>query len=74
MPRIIQPTEKDHSEQLFPGVWLERFHPGGRAGPNGEVLSATPGGQGWTEAFQLGEKGDPFQMLVPDIPSSKGSA
>jgi hypothetical protein len=67
MPRIIQPTGKVHSEQVSPGVWLERFYPGGKAGPHGEVLSALPGGQGWTEAFVLGGAADPFQMLVPDI-------
>jgi hypothetical protein len=67
MQRIIVPTAKFHSEQLTPDVLLERFYPGGKAGPNGECLFNTPGGQGWTATLLLGDKDDSFQMLVPDI-------
>jgi hypothetical protein len=67
MQRIIVPTEKFHSEQLTPGVSLQRFYPGGKDGPRGECHFNTPGGQGWTETLLLGDKDDTFQMLVPDI-------
>jgi hypothetical protein len=67
MQRIIVPTEKFHSEQLMPGVSFERFYPGGKKGPKGECLFDTPGGQGWTDSFLLGDSDDAFQMSVPDI-------
>ena len=67
MQRIIVPTAKFHSEQLMPGVSFERFYPGGKNGPKGECLFNTPGGQGWTDSFLLGDSDDAFQMLVPDI-------
>lgn len=65
--RVIVPTKKHHSEQLFPGVELLRLYPGGKGGPHGEVLYDTPGGQAWTHNFYLGDDSDAFQMLVPDI-------
>jgi hypothetical protein len=67
MQRTIVPARKYFSEALSPGVLLERFHPGGKDGPNGEVLSNTRGGQTWSEMFLLGDQSDAFQMLVPDI-------
>jgi hypothetical protein len=67
MQRIIVPTAKHHSEELMPGVWFERFYPGGKNGPKGECLFNTPGGQGWTDSFVLGDNDDAFQALVPDI-------
>ena len=67
MRRIIVPTEKYCAEELFPGVSLQRFYPGGKDGPNGEALFDTPGGQGWSDIFMLGDRDDAFQMTVPDI-------
>lgn len=65
--RIIVPSEKYHSEQLTPGVELMRLYPGGKNGPHGELNLDTPGGQGWTHNFYLGDESDKFQMMVPDI-------
>lgn len=65
--RIIVPSEKYHSESLSPGVELMRMYPGGKNGPNGELAYDTPGGQGWTHNFYLGDQNDAFQMMVPDI-------
>lgn len=67
MQRIIVPTERFHSEQLLPGVLFERFYPGGKDGPNGELHFDTPGGQGWSESLFLGDQNDAFQMMLPDI-------
>jgi hypothetical protein len=67
MQRVIQPESRPQSEALGPGVTLERFHPGGRHGPNGEILYPTPGGQGWSEVILMGDPEGPFQMALPDI-------
>jgi hypothetical protein len=67
MQRTIVPAERYHSQELSPGVWLARFYPGGKDGPNGEVHLNTPGGQTWSDTLVLGEQTDAFQMLVPDI-------
>lgn len=67
MPRTIVPSTKFRSEQIAPGVLLESFYPGGKDGPNGEVLSDYPGGQTWSEMVMLGDEGDSFQLTVPDI-------
>jgi hypothetical protein len=67
MPRTIVAAEKYRSEQISPGVLLEQFHPGGKDGPNGEVLSSHPGGQVWSEMVVLGDESDPFQLAIPDI-------
>ena len=67
MQRTIVPTERYDSQELSPGVRLERFYPGGKNGPNGEVLLATPGGQTWSDTLFIGDPSDAFQMLVPDI-------
>src|SRR6202008_2658984 len=56
-----------HSEELAPGVLLQRFYPGGKDGPNGEVRLATPGGQVWSGIVMLGDDRSPFQMTLPDI-------
>jgi hypothetical protein len=66
MPRTIV-HEKFARESLADGVWLDRLQPGGRRGPNGEVLAPLQGGQVWSDAFLIGGRGDAFQMLVPDI-------
>jgi hypothetical protein len=67
MQRVIVPVNRSHSEELSPGVFLESFYPGGKDGPQGEVLLATPGGQGWTENILLGDESDGFQLMWPDI-------
>lgn len=67
MSRVITAQTRFHSEEISPGVRLERFHPGGRFGPNNEVKLATPGGQGWSEMVLLGGPSDPFMMMLPDI-------
>jgi hypothetical protein len=67
MQRVIQPEGRPPSKALGPGVTLERFYPGGKHGPNGEVLLPTPGGQGWSEIILLGDPEGPFQMALPDI-------
>jgi hypothetical protein len=65
--RVIVPPEKYHSEVLSPGVVFQRFYPGGKDGPNGEVHYDKPGGQVWTDLVLLGDPDDPFQLMVPDI-------
>jgi hypothetical protein len=65
--RTMVTTGRYRSEQLTPGVVLESFYPGGKDGPNGEVLSDCPGGQVWSDIFSLGDSKDPFQLSVPDI-------
>jgi hypothetical protein len=67
MPRTVVATERYRSEEVSPGVFLEQFHPGGKDGPNGEVLSNHPGGQVWSEMILLGDEGDAFQLAIPDI-------
>lgn len=68
MPRTISVSKRFASEQIAPGVFVERFYPGGRFGPNREVMSHYPGGQAWSEAVMVGDaKTDPFQLAVPDI-------
>jgi hypothetical protein len=67
MPRTIVATGRYFSEQISPGVSLERFYPGGKDGPNGEVLAATPGGQVWSDIILLGDQKESFQLSVPDI-------
>lgn len=59
--------EKTNLERLTDGVWLDRLQPGGRFGPNREVLAPLPGGQVWSDMFHLGTQDDPFIMTVPDI-------
>lgn len=66
-PRTLGPSQRYHSEELSPGVLLERLHPGGKDGPSGEVHNDLPGGQTWTEVVFIGGDDDAFQMLVPDI-------
>ena len=66
MRRVVVPGQF-YSEDLSPGVRLQRFYPGGKDGPNREVLGDLPGGQGWTEMFYLGEPEDGFQVSAPDI-------
>ena len=67
MQRTIVPASRYYSEQISPGVSLERFYPGGKDGPNGEVRANTPGGQVWSDIILLGDQKDPFQLSVPDI-------
>ena len=67
MSRAIVASGRHFSEEIAPGVLHESFYPGGVNGPNGEVLSAYPGGQTWSDMLLLGGPEDAFQMLVPDI-------
>lgn len=67
MQRTIVPSGKYYSQELFPGVLHERFYPGGKNGPNGEVLADVPGGQTWSDIVLLGSREDAFQLLLPDI-------
>ena len=59
--------EKTGPRPLGEGLWLDRMQPGGRFGPNREVLAPLPGGQVWTDMFHLGTQDDDFIMTVPDI-------
>lgn len=67
MQRVIVPSGRCYSEEIAPGVFWEKLYPGGKDGPNGEVLFNTPGGQGWTDSILLGDPQADFQMLWPDI-------
>lgn len=67
MQRVIVPSGRCYSEEVTTGVFLEKFYPGGKDGPNGECLYETPGGQGWTDYVLLGDSDDDFQLLWPDI-------
>src|SRR5437899_6856234 len=53
---------------LAPGVTLSRMKPGGKDGPDNEVLdSEQPFGGTWTENFVVGGDDQPFRLVVPDI-------
>jgi quercetin dioxygenase-like cupin family protein len=67
LQRAVQTTQRFYSEQISPGVALEKFYPGGQDGPNKEVLVHFPGGKTWCDVAVLGEAGDPFQLGVPDV-------
>ena len=53
--------------ELAPGIQLSEIAPGGKKGPNGEVLLPTRGGQVWIESWLLGSEADPFRLTVPDV-------
>lgn len=67
MARVILPESRFDVADLLPGVTLEKFHPGGKAGPNGETGFNTIGGQAWSEIVMMGDQADAFQMALPDI-------
>lgn len=67
MTRTIVPQARYFSEELTGGVFHEKFYPGGKDGPNGEVLRPLQGGQTWSEPIFLGGEDDAFQLLLPDI-------
>jgi hypothetical protein len=67
MQRTIVPEARYFSKEIAPGVFHQKFHPGGIDGPNDEVLLPTPGGQSWSEIIAVGEPGDEFHMVLPDI-------
>ena len=67
MFRTIVTKGRYHTEQISPGVVLERLYPGDKEGPNCEVLFNTPGGQVWSDIVLLGDEKDAFQLTVPDI-------
>ena len=67
MQRVILPERRYASRKIAAGVSLESFYPGGKDGPNGEVLFKTQGGQAWSEIIVLGDPTDAFQMALPDI-------
>lgn len=54
-------------ELVSAGVSLSMIQPGGRRGPNGEVLWPTPGGQVWYDSWVLGSADQAFQLAIPDI-------
>lgn len=66
MPRTIPASERP-SREISPGVTRTALHPGGRRGPNDEVLADVPGGQVWSDLFMVGDEADAFQLSVPDI-------
>ena len=53
--------------ELSPGVVLDQIQPGGRRGPNDEVLRPTLGGQVWSDSWVLGSGEEAFQLRVPDV-------
>jgi hypothetical protein len=59
--------QKPAPARLGEGLWLDRIQPGGRDGPNREVLSDFPGGRVWTDSWLLGDASSDFHMLIPDI-------
>ena len=63
----IVPEKRHYSELISPGICFQRFYPGGKEGPNSEVLMPTRGGQVWSDIFTLGDEKDAFQLAVPDI-------
>lgn len=67
MKRTIVPETPFFSEEIAPGVVHRSFYPGGKDGPNGEVLNPNPGGQTWTDVLIMGGADDPFQLMLPDI-------
>src|SRR5262245_2968831 len=66
MPVIVERV-KPELERLSPGVVLDRIQPGGKDGPNKEVLAPVPLGQLWWDSWVLGGPSDAFQLRVPDI-------
>jgi hypothetical protein len=68
MLRSLLVTEPFRASEISPGVVLGSFYPGGKDGPNREVLNDFPGGQVWTDILVLGDfEADAFQLAVPDI-------
>jgi hypothetical protein len=67
MPNVTVPSRRWHSEEIAPGVMLERLFPGGKAGPNGEVGGTTLGGHQWSESIMVGDPAGDFQASLPDI-------
>ncbi len=67
MPRSLVAPRPCLSSEISPGVFLKSFYPGGRLGPNCEVLFDTPGGQAWSDIISLGDESDSFQLCIPDI-------
>lgn len=65
--RTVGPAAPYRVDTLAPGVTVRRLHPGGMAGPNGEVQADVPGGQTWSEAVLLGAPEDDFVLCLPDI-------
>jgi len=59
--------EKSDVREILPGITLDKIQPGGKQGPNREVLRFNPGGQVWTDSFILGAPEDKFQLRIPDI-------
>ena len=59
--------EKTGLEKLSPGVTLDKIQPGGRKGPNNEVLLPIPGGPNWVDYWHLGSPSDDFLMAIPDV-------
>jgi len=53
--------------EVAPGIQLSEIAPGGKQGPNGEVLLPTRGGQVWLQSWSLGSDSDPFRLTVPDV-------
>ena len=53
--------------EVAPGIQLSEIAPGGKQGPNGEVLLPTRGGQVWLESWLLGSDADPFRLAIPDV-------
>lgn len=67
MQRTIVPTERFSSKEISPGLFLEKFYPGGLKGPNQECDNEVDGGQTWTDVVYLGNEEDGFQVMLPDI-------
>jgi len=53
---------------LARGVSLSRLKPGGKDGPDGEVLNSDePFGGTWSEYYTVGGEDQPFRLAIPDI-------
>lgn len=65
--RSMVPESDFLVKEIAPGVMQRRLHPGGMAGPNGEVMNDIPGGQTWSEAVMLGTEGRETVMCIPEI-------
>ncbi len=66
MDRAME-REKSGVREILPGITLDKIQPGGKQGPNKEVLRFNLGGQVWTDSWILGSPQDKFQLRIPDI-------
>jgi quercetin dioxygenase-like cupin family protein len=65
---MVMTADAKQERTLSPGVTLSRIQPGGKDGPNGEVLNGEQlCGNVWVDQWSLGRPEDPWRLSIPDI-------